>query len=272
MGTNTHRTTEKEVERASHLILWPNGRWLWIKRQIPLTRRHSMNYFFRGNWKASSSFIIQRIINNACLDLPALASTTNLYYRRRPFERIVPLFRTELYRNSFLPFTALLWNNLPGYIQGNYLLNELKRYLTTDDGNVPGYYLGKGTEPIFHRRLHLEMSDFNFDLFSRHACGHPFENAEHFLLFCSNYHNERINTITHLQDNYLDIHIFDQSLGPLVNEAIFKNVREYIRKTRHFSVSAIVTFWRNIYDVSIKDLYVLCDTKVVLSTLPCTPH
>ena len=48
------------------------------------------------------------------------------------------------------------------------------------------------------------MSDLNFDLFSRHlidnpscACGHPFETAEHFLLFCPNNQNERINTIIH---------------------------------------------------------------------------
>ena len=74
------------------------------------------------------------------------------------------------------------------------------------------------------------MSDLNFHLFSRHltdipssACGHPFETAEHFLLFCLNYQNERKNTIMHLEDEHLDIHTLlfgGQSLGPRVNEAI----------------------------------------------------
>ena len=43
-----------------------------------------------------------KIINNACPDylsdlLPPLASTANPYHRRRPYERIIPPFRTELY-------------------------------------------------------------------------------------------------------------------------------------------------------------------------------
>ena len=114
-----------------------------------------------------------------------------------------------------------------------------------NDKNVPNYYyLGKGTEQIIHRRLRLEMSDLNFDLFSRHltdnpscACGHPLETAEHFLLFCPNYQNERMNTIRNLKDNYIHIHTLlfgDQSLGPRVNETVFENVQEYIRQIRRF--------------------------------------
>ena len=113
------------------------------------------------------------------------------------------------------------------------------------DNNVPNYYyLGKRTEQIISCRLRVEMSDLNFDLVSRHltdnpscACGHPFETAEHFLLFCPNYQNERINTISHLEDNYIDIHTLlfgDQSLGPRVNETVSENVQEYIRQTRRF--------------------------------------
>ena len=111
-----------------------------------------------------------------------------------------------------------------------------------NDKNVPNYYyyLGKMTEQIIRCRLRLEMSDLNFDLSSRHpscACGHPFETAEHFLLFCPNYQNERVNTIRNLKDNYIHIHTLlfgDQSLGPLVNETVFENVQEYIRQTRCF--------------------------------------
>ena len=117
--------------------------------------------------------------------------------------------------------------------------------MTINDNIVPKYYyLGKRSEQITHGRLRLEMSDLNFDLFSRHftynpscACGHPVETAEHFLLFCPNYQNERINTISHLEDNYIDIHTLlfgNQSLGPRVNKTVFETVQEYIRQTRRF--------------------------------------
>ena len=69
-------------------------------------------------------------------------------------------------------------------IQESSSASEFKRYLTMNDKNVPNYYsnyyyLGKRTEQIIHCRLRIEMSDLNFDLFSRHltdnpscACGH----------------------------------------------------------------------------------------------------
>ena len=76
------------------------------------------------------------------------------------------------------------------------------------------------------------MSDLNFELYSRHltdnpscACGHPFETAEHFFLFCPNYQNERVNMTMHLEDKHLDFHTLlfgDQFLGPRVNGTIFK--------------------------------------------------
>ena len=114
-----------------------------------------------------------------------------------------------------------------------------------NDNNVPNYcYLDKKTELCIHCRLRLEMSDLNFDLLSRHlpdtplcACGHLFETAEHFLLLCPNYQNERLDTIRHVEDNYTEIHILlfgDQSLGPRVKETVFENVQGYIRQTRHF--------------------------------------
>ena len=177
--------------------------------------------------------------------LPPLASTTNHYHRRRPYEGIIPPFGTELYRNSFFPSTAVLWNNLPVNIQSSSSLGELKRYMTMNHNNVPSYYyLCKRREQIIHCRLCLQMSNFNFVLFSRHfienpscTCGHLFETAEHFLLFCPNDQNERINTIMHLQDKYLDNQTLlfgDQSLGPRANETTFKNVHDYIRVTRRF--------------------------------------
>ena len=94
--------------------------------------------------------------------------------RCRPCRRIIPPFLTKLYRNSFFPSTTLLWNNLPVNIQESSFLLESKRYLTMNDNNFPRcYYLGKRTEQIIYCRLRLEMSDLNFDLFSRHLIDNP---------------------------------------------------------------------------------------------------
>ena len=148
---------------------------------------------------------------------------TNPYHRRQSYERIIPFFRTEIYRNSFFPSTTLLWNNIPVNIQDSSSLSEFKRYLTNNDTKVPSYYYsGKRMEQIIDWRLRLEMSDLNFDLFNRHltenqscACGHPFETAEHFLLLRPNYHHIRRDTIMQIEDNYLDIQIFSLVTSPL---------------------------------------------------------
>ena len=239
------------VRGTSHQKLFDESGFCTLKER---RKRHKLIQF-------------HKIINNACPDylsdlLPPLASTANSYHRRRPYERIISPFRTELYRNSFFPSTTLLWNNLPGNIQESSSLSEFKRYLTMNDKNVPNYYyLGKRTEQIIHCRLRLEMSDLNFDHFSRHltdnpscACGHPFETSEHFLLLCPNDQNERINTIRNLKENYIHIHTLllgDQSLGPRLNETVFENVQEYIRQTRRFCTWAIVILWCNIYALNI---------------------
>ena len=98
------------------------------------------------------------MINNTCPDylsdlLPPFVLTTNPYHRRRPYERIIPSFRTELYRNSFFPSTTLLWNNLPVNIQESSSLSEFKRNLTNGETKVPGHYhSGKRMAQIIHCR------------------------------------------------------------------------------------------------------------------------
>ena len=57
-----------------------------------------------------------------------VVSTTNLYHRRRPYERVIPAHKTELYANSFIPSTTQLWNTLPETIQANPSISLLKKY------------------------------------------------------------------------------------------------------------------------------------------------
>ena len=179
------------------------------------------------------------MINNTCPDylsdfLPPLVSTTNPYHRRRPYERIIDFFRTEL-TLSFLPVN----------IQQSSSLSDFKRYLTKNHTKVPGYYYsGKRMEQTFHCRLPLEMNNFSsifssgVSLKTSHAaCGHPLKTAEHFFLFCPDYHNIPIDTMMQIEDNSLDIQTLlfaNKSLGTHQNEYTFKNLQEFIRRTRRF--------------------------------------
>ena len=79
------------VRGASHQKLYNESGFCTLKER---RKRHRLIQF-------------HKIINNACPDylsdlLPPLASTANSYHRRRHYERIIPPFRTELYRSNFI--------------------------------------------------------------------------------------------------------------------------------------------------------------------------
>ena len=123
---------------------------------------------------------------------PDLVSARNPYDRRRPFERVVPPCRTELYHRSFVPATTELWNDIPDNIKCCDSVSAFKRSLSSQDTVIPSYfYFGNRKEQVVHCRLRLGISDLNYDLFTRHlltdpccACGYVRETAEHYLLEC----------------------------------------------------------------------------------------
>ena len=66
-----------------------------------------------------------------------LASSVNPYHRRRPLERIVPRYKTDICEKSFFPSTTTMWNDLPLHIQQSQSISQLKRYLSSRDESVP---------------------------------------------------------------------------------------------------------------------------------------
>ena len=144
---------------------------------------------------------------------PPVVSTTNPYHRRRPYERLIPAHKTELYANSFISSTIQLWNTLLQTIQTNPSVSLLKKYLSTNDTVVPiYYYFGSRKEHVNHCRLRLDISDLNYDLFRRHlledptcSCGYTAETSEHFLLHCPLYNSIRNTTINKLDENERNI-------------------------------------------------------------------
>ena len=177
--------------------------------------------------------------------LPPLVSLGNPYHRRRPFERVVPSFKTEIFRNSFIPSTTALWNELPPHIQASTSLSELKNFMSSADSCVPKYYyFGDRNLQIQHCRLRIGMSDLNYDLYNRHLiddpscrCGCPEETAEHFLLFSPYFQTIRTNTILSLPDQYMfsdyKVLLFGSCrLSHQNNEHIFCVVQQFIKKSK----------------------------------------
>ena len=175
--------------------------------------------------------------------LPPLVSAVNPYHKRRPHQRVVPSFKTELYRKSFIPSTTMLWNELPDNIQCNKSISVLKRFLSQDDFVIPPYfYLGNRYIQIFHCRLRLGISNLNYDLFRRHlindpacSCGYAAETSEHFLLYCPIYNDIRNQSINNLNVQDVSILLFGSSnLSVPENNKIFLNVQTFISLSKRF--------------------------------------
>lgn len=225
------------VKGTSHYKLYEESGFTSLKER---RKNHRLILFFK-------------IVNGLCPDylledLPNLVSTTNPYHRRRPYERLIPPVRTELYKNSFFPRTTTEWNSLPDNMKTSSSLSEFKRLLNTFCPSVPlYYYYGKRTEQILHCRLRLGISNLNNDLYNRHLknnpaclCGHPFENCDHYLFKCPLYNDARLNTIFTLnlpQNVNLDLNVllFGSPLLSLnMNTAVFASVQDYIKSTKRF--------------------------------------
>lgn len=228
------RTITGSVRGTSHAKLLVESGFCSLRER---RRRHKIILFFK-------------IINGTCPAYlsnlaPPLVSTINPYHRRRPLERLEPMCKTELYHKSFIPSTTAIWNKLPDYVKSFNSISQIKSYLRSSDTIVPPYYYrGDRREQILHCRLRIGMSDLCFDLWERHliadpscACQDPNETAEHFLLYCPNFINQRMNTISKLP-TYLrtvDTLLFgscDISLQD--NELIFDTTFEYIKLSSRF--------------------------------------
>ena len=115
----------------------------------------------------------------------------------------VPFCRPELlFRNSCIPSSVPLWNNLDENIRNSSSFSsfkyEINRHNSTING-VPQYYLyGDRYLYVMHARIINECSNLNNDLHQNFLLINPFcncnleiENAEHYFFRFPNYLNER---------------------------------------------------------------------------------
>ena len=165
--------------------------------------------------------------------------------RSNPLERKVPAFANTLYQDSFFISTTYLWNTLLHKIKQLTSLSAFKRYLSADDAAVPLYYtIGERKPRTIHWKLRLNMSDLNKDLYNRHLslnkrceCSPVEEDANHYLLKCPRFANERevtINTLLPIALNIETLLFGNPYYSIAFNSYIFLTVHEYIVLSSRF--------------------------------------
>ena len=194
-----------------------------------------------------SKFVNNLLPEHLSNKFPKLLTETNPYHRRRPLERLVPFCQTERHKKSFFPSATSLWNSLPDTLKQLQSLGALKYQLRKHDPSVPPYfYIGKRLAQIIHCRIRLNMSELNFDMYNRHlsdntncTCGHPIENAHHFLLTCTKYSTTRSQTISTLPPIAVNTKTLlngNSEFSIAFNNFIFLTVQEFIMSTGRFDI------------------------------------
>ena len=93
--------------------------------------------------------------------IPAQVSSASRYNLRNAQNYQTIRARTNQYRDSFLPSTLHLWNNLPLEARQSNTLNSFKLFLKKDILPIPRYYYHGNRKPqILHSRLRTGCSVF----------------------------------------------------------------------------------------------------------------
>ena len=140
--------------------------------------------------------------------IPLHIRETSNYPLRNRDNITVPFCRTELFRNSCIPSSVPLWNNLDEDIRNSSSFSfkyEIKPHNSTIRG-IPHHNLyGDRYLSVMHARIRNECSNLNSDLhqnvllinpfyncfYNFYNCNLEIENAEHYFFRCLNYLNER---------------------------------------------------------------------------------
>ena len=147
-------------------------------------------------------------------------------------------------RESFIPSSVSLWNNLDIHIRNSPNILCLKSRIKENTSKPPKYYSeGSRKLNILHARLRHECSSLNADLFPinitndpKCECGAPFEDSIHYLMECPLNQNERDCLFRNLRETkkiYIETLLFgNDEININENSMIFNKVRAYIRQTK----------------------------------------
>ena len=180
---------------------------------------------------------------------PDLRNHSTSYNLRNCENYSVPIHRTQLFSNSFVPSSTTLWNNLSHELKSATSINSFKHLLNKEifpTVEVPRWYLiGERKFSIIHARMRNSCSNLNFHLFCNHlsqnafcSCGEVIENEEHFLFVCPKYSNLRVKLFHDLRIFHplnTNLLLFGKpELSYEDNCKIFLSVQNYIKGSKRF--------------------------------------
>ena len=179
--------------------------------------------------------------------LPPQISTLCTYPLRNSNQLRTPACNTVPYSASFLPSTIRLWNNLSQQHRNSETISKFKTGLfkfSSASSVPPYYYLGNRSSQIIHTKLRHNKSSLNAHKLFMHisdnpscSCGHPLENAEHYLLYCRNHtliRNQTINLLLPEQKAITSLLFGNNDLSAKTNSDKFNTVHNFIDMSKPF--------------------------------------
>ncbi len=179
---------------------------------------------------------------------PTIRDITNYNLRNRNNINI-PSSRLEIHKQSFIPSSVQLWNNVDPNIRALDTHNKFKTNIIKTiytNYNIPQHFLnGDRFLSVMHARIRNKCSNLNNDLYNNHLRENPYcicadvlETAEHYFFQCPIFEHKRPFLLQSLQ-MFLPLTVTDLLQGkPELsypdNCEIFTTVQMYIKFTKRF--------------------------------------
>ena len=199
--------------------------------------KHKLTLFYKMTNGLVPSYL-------ADLSPPSVGNSTNYSLRNANNSRL-PIARTALYQQSFLPSVIRAWNNLSLAHRNSPTLQAFKSSFKRTLSKPPiYYYYGKRKLQILHTRLRTKCSALKDDLFRKNVIESPLchicqtaETTSHYLFDCTRFSQQRAVLERSLVGLDISLHVLlfgNDSLTSDRNATIFEAVQHYIYATKRF--------------------------------------
>ena len=176
--------------------------------------------------------------------LPPIVSQTNNYALRNADHIQSFRSKTNLFSDSFFPFTIKAWNSLPNEAKELSSVLAFKNYLNCNKLQSPYYFhVGSRFGQILHARLQKQCSALNADLYRKNIVESPccqhcggFESAYCIFFTCSLYAATRSYHPANLHEYSVKDLLYGTENGTShENDTLFLKVQDFLTKCGRFN-------------------------------------
>jgi hypothetical protein len=181
--------------------------------------------------------------------LPPQTHERSQYNTRNKYNYTPYKTKTELFKGSFFPKTIADWTKLPPNLQNAETLSKFKSMLNKNTKPPEWFYLGERKLNIMLCQMRNACSSLKDDLFNNHvildpkcSCTFTNETAEHYLLHCPKYTQQRARLNQEITQIIPNINITtqlllfgDASISVKSNNSIILACCKFIKSTERFT-------------------------------------